>query len=82
MLTAWRVTDFLANERTIDFLGDHDAGSADGDQSLHVKTQPIAHRNLISRSLKKSLVNAGVAIRTMLAGSHSTSVRPRLPSTV
>lgn len=30
MLTAWRVTDFLANERTIDFLGDHDAGSADG----------------------------------------------------
>jgi hypothetical protein len=25
MVTAWRVTDFLANERTIDFLGDHDA---------------------------------------------------------
>eukprot|EP01043_Picozoa_sp_COSAG02_P007192 COSAG02_NODE_212_length_28729_cov_45.980196_3_plen_557_part_00 len=30
MLTVWRVTDFLANERTIDYLGDHDGGSADG----------------------------------------------------
>jgi hypothetical protein len=30
MLSVWRVTDFLANERTIDFLGDHDGGSADG----------------------------------------------------
>jgi hypothetical protein len=30
LLTVWRVTDFLANERTIDFLGDHDGGSADG----------------------------------------------------
>ena len=26
----YRVTDFLANERTIDFLADHDGGSAAG----------------------------------------------------
>ena len=72
-LEVWRVTDFLANEKTVDFLGDHDGGSALGVSLFMAGSKCSRSLCLFFRSLKEGSMQT----KTTPGGNRSTSARRR-----
>ena len=75
-LEVWRVTDFLANEKTVDFLGDHDGGSALGVSLFMAGSKCGRSLCVLFRSLKDGSTHAAQT-KTTLGGNRSTSARRR-----